>query len=171
MKPLYVLGLAAVLPFVAFAQDAQAVDPSPVVAAGEAGAGEAAAEEVVAPYGPRAAAEVAFDSLLYLERPVVVFADNPADPNFIRQMELLQRDLQALALRDVALIIDTDPEARSEWRLKLRPRGFSLVLMDKDLRPVIRKPLPWEVREIVAAIDKFPLRRQEMLERNPAGRG
>ena len=64
----------------------------------------------------------------------------------------------------------TDPAAGSEWRKRLRPRGFSLVLMDKDLRPVIRKPLPWEVREIVASIDKFPLRRQEILERNPAGR-
>jgi hypothetical protein len=42
--------------------------------------------------------------------------------------------------------------------------------MEKDLKPVIRKPLPWDVREIVAAIDKFPLRRQEMLDRQPSGR-
>ena len=27
---------------------------------------------------------------------------------------------------------DTDPAAKTEWRQKLRPRGFSLVLMDKD---------------------------------------
>ena len=162
MKPLYTLGLAALLPFVAFAQDAGAVDPS-----SQAGPVSDASVEA---YGPRDAADVVFADLLYLRRPVVVFADSPADPNFIRQMELLARDLPALELRDVTLITDTDPEARGEWRMKLRPRGFSLVLMDKDLRPVIRKPLPWEVREITAAIDKFPLRRQEMLERNPAGR-
>ncbi|WP_103332708.1 DUF4174 domain-containing protein [Pseudotabrizicola formosa] len=162
MKPLYTLGLAALLPFVAFAQEAQAIDPSVQV--------EVETEAEALPYGPRDAADVVFEDLMYKQRPVVVFGDSPEDPNFLRQMELLQRDLPALELRDVALIIDTDPEGRGAWRTRLRPRGFSLVLMDKDLRPVIRKPLPWEVREIVAAIDKFPLRRQEMLERNPAGR-
>ncbi|MDR7125772.1 DUF4174 domain-containing protein [Pseudotabrizicola sp. 4114] len=162
MKPLYTLGLAALLPFVATAQEAAAIDPSVQV--------EAMAEEAAGAYGPRDAADVVFADLLFEFRPVVVFGDSPEDPNFLRQMELLARDLPALQLRDVVLITDTDPEARGEWRLKLRPRGFSLVLMDKDLRPVIRKPLPWEVREITAAIDKFPLRRQEMLERNPAGR-
>jgi len=163
MTPLYAFVFAALLPGAAAAQDAAAVD----VSAGTASTGAMAAP---APYGPRDAADVVLADLLYVQRPVVVFADSPNDPNFIRQMELLARDLPALEMRDVALITDTDPDARGEWRLKLRPRGFSLVLMDKDLRPVIRKPLPWEVREIVAAIDKFPLRRQEMLERNPAGR-
>ena len=154
MKHLYSLVLAALLPLGAVAQDAAASDPSPPAAA----------------YGAQEAATVVLGDLLYVQRPVVVFADSPNDPNFIRQMELLARALPELAMRDVALITDTDPAAKTEWRTKLRPRGFSLVLMDKDLRPVIRKPLPWEVREIVAAIDKFPLRRQEMLERNPAGR-
>jgi hypothetical protein len=107
---------------------------------------------------------------MFLRRPVVVFADSPADPTFIRQMQLIERDLPALDQRDVVVIVDTDPAAKSAIRQKLRPRGFSLVLMEKDLKPVIRKPLPWDVREIVAAIDKFPLRRQEMLERQPSGR-
>ncbi|WP_198431680.1 DUF4174 domain-containing protein [Pseudorhodobacter sp. MZDSW-24AT] len=164
MKPLYLLAFAALLPFVASAQDAGALDPS--------GGGVRATVESTeaAAYGPRDAADVVFDDLMFEYRPLVVFGDSPEDPNFLRQMELLARDLPALELRDVVLVTDTDPEARGEWRTRLRPRGFSLVLMDKDLRPVIRKPLPWEVREIVAAIDKFPLRRQEILERNPAGR-
>ena len=123
-----------------------------------------------ASFAPVAASELVFEDQLYVRRPVVVFADSPADPNFIRQMELLARSYPELEERDVVLVTDTDPEARSEWRQKLRPRGFSLVIMDKDLRPVIRKPLPWDVREITAAIDKLPLRRQEMLEQNPAGR-
>ena len=121
-------------------------------------------------FGPLHADQVSLAEQLYLARPVVVFADSPNDPNFIRQMELLARAYPALEERDVILVTDTDPAARSEWRQKLRPRGFSLVIMDKDLAPVIRKPLPWEVREITAAIDKLPLRRQEVLERNPAGR-
>jgi hypothetical protein len=123
-----------------------------------------------ASFGPVPASDLVFDDQLYVRRPIVVFADSPADPNFIRQMELLARSYPELEERDVVLVTDTDPEARSEWRQKLRPRGFSLVIMDKDLRPVIRKPLPWDVREITHAIDKLPLRRQEMLERNPAGR-
>ena len=111
---------------------------------------------------PNQATEVVLGDLLYVKRPIAVFADSPYDPNFIRQMELLARDPAALESRDVIVVVDTDPEARTEWRKKLRPRGFSLVLMDKDLKPVIRKPLPWEVREITNAIDKFPLRRQEI---------
>lgn len=159
MKPLHFLVLAALLPLAAAAQNtAEASQSSETPAVAEA------------PFGPRAATEVSFDAQLYITRPIVVFADSPNDPNFLRQMELLARDYPSLELRDVLLVTDTDPAARSEWRLKLRPRGFSLVLLDKDLKPVIRKPLPWEVREIVAAIDKFPLRRQEILERNPSGR-
>ena len=47
---------------------------------------------------------------------VVVFADSPADPNFIRQMELLARSYPELEERDVVLVPDTDPEARSAVR-------------------------------------------------------
>jgi hypothetical protein len=42
--------------------------------------------------------------------------------------------------------------------------------MDKDGEVKRRNPAPWGVREITHAIDRFPLRRQEMLERRPAGR-
>ncbi|MFN6925055.1 DUF4174 domain-containing protein [Tabrizicola caldifontis] len=149
MKPLHALVFVALLPLIAVAE---------------------ATEEGPAPFGPLPATEVAFDEQLYVRRPLVVFADSPNDPNFVRQMDLLSRSYADLEERDVILVIDTDPAARSEWRQKLRPRGFSLVIMDKDLRPVIRKPLPWDLREITHAIDRLPLRRQEILERNPAGR-
>jgi Domain of unknown function (DUF4174) len=145
MRPLHAFVFAIFLPVAALAQAAE-------------------------PFGPLPADQVVFADQLYVKRPIVVFADSPKDPAFIRQMELLARSYPDLDTRDVVLVIDTDPEARSEWRQKLRPRGFSLVIMDKDLKPVVRKPLPWEVREITAAIDKLPLRRQEMLEQNPAGR-
>lgn len=159
MKPLHFLVLAALLPLAATAQGTAKASQSSDAPAG-----------AVESFGPLPAAEVPFDAQLYLARPVVVFADSPNDPNFVRQMELLALNYRALQDRDVVLVTDTDPAAKTEWRQKLRPRGFSLVLMDKDLKPVIRKPLPWEVREITAAIDKFPLRRQEVLERNPSGR-
>jgi Domain of unknown function (DUF4174) len=130
----------------------------------------AMADAVATPEGPVDAADVVLADLLYVNRAVIVFADSPNDPNFIRQMQLLARDPGQLSDRDALLIVDTDPDARTEIRLKFRPRGFSLVLMEKDGTATIRKPLPWELREITNAIDKFPLRRQEVLERNPAGR-
>lgn len=143
MKPLYVLVLSAFLPLAAQAGDTA--------------------------FAPVPASAVVVADLIFLKRAVVVFADTPDDPNFVRQMELIARDPRSLAERDVIVVTDTDPAAKTALRQKLRPRGFGLVLMDKDWTPVIRKPLPWDVREITHAIDKFPLRRQEMTERPSAG--
>ena len=129
----------------------------------------ARAEEVIA-FAPVAAAEVVEGDLLYVLRPVIIFADSPNDPAFVRQMELIVRSYDAFAARDVILITDTDTASPSALRKKLHPRGFSLVLMDKDWKPMIRKPLPWDGREIVNSIDKMPIARTEALEKNPAGR-
>lgn len=119
---------------------------------------------------PIRAVDVTPESFLWQKRPILVFADSADDPNFLRQLELLARDPADLIERDAVVIIDTEPELRSAFRLKLRPRGFSLVILDKDGAPELRKPMPWTSREITRAIDKFPLRRQEMLEQRPAGR-
>jgi hypothetical protein len=110
------------------------------------------------------ASEVELADLLYVARPVVVFADNPNQPEFRQQMQLFQADLAGLDIRDVILIVDTDPAARSAIRQELRPRGFNLVLIDKDGRVNLRKPEPWDVREISRQIDKMPLRLQEIRE-------
>lgn len=147
MKLLYVLVLSALLPLTVMAQEA----PAPILVSFEA-------------------SQITQSELMWLKRPIVVFADNPADPAFATQMAMLAEDPAVLEERDVVVITDTDPANPSEWRLKLRPRGFSLVLLDKDLEPELRKPLPWDLREITRAIDKFPLRRQEVLTEHPAGR-
>lgn len=111
------------------------------------------------------ASEVVLDDLLWVARPVVVFADSPDQPQFLEQMRLLQADATELGIRDVIIIVDTDPDARSALRQTLRPRGFSLVLVDKDGRVNFRKPDAWSVREISRQIDKMPLRLQEVRER------
>jgi hypothetical protein len=133
-------------------------------------AGAEEAPETLPAFAPIPASEVVESDLIFLRRPVVVFADRPNDPAFVRQMELLTRYYDQLAVRDVILVTDTDPANPSDLRKKLRPRGFSLVLMDKDWKPMIRKPLPWDGREIINSIDKMPIARTEALERNPAGR-
>lgn len=112
------------------------------------------------------ASDVMLDDLRFIARPVIVFADSPADPLFTQQMDLLLARLDGLVARDVILIADTDPAARSDARQTLRPRGFALVLIGKDGRVAQRKPSPWDVRELERAIDKMPLRQQEIREAN-----
>lgn len=131
----------------------------------------ALAQDSTAPtVGPVNAADVTIEQFLWERRPIVIFADTPNDPLFRRQMDWIAADLAALDERDVVVIVDTAPEERSSVRQRLRPRGFSLVVMDKDGEVKNRKPQPQTVREISRTIDRFPLRRQEMLERRPSGR-
>lgn len=111
-----------------------------------------------------AAEGIDIEEFHWLARPIVVFADSPADPRFIEQMELLSRRAVELVERDVVIITDTDPTQKSALRQKLRPRGFMLVLIGKDGGVKLRKPLPWDVRELSRVIDKMPLRQQEIRE-------
>lgn len=108
------------------------------------------------------AADVDLRDFLWLKRPLVVFADNAADPRYVQQMQLLTERLEVLDDRDVVIITDTDPAARSEARMQLRPRGFMTVVLAKDGTIVLRKPEPWSVRELTRNIDKLPLRQQEI---------
>ncbi|MEP3345564.1 MAG: DUF4174 domain-containing protein [Litoreibacter sp.] len=117
------------------------------------------------PIGPYDAVEANLSDFLWLKRPIVVFSDTPADPRFKRQIELLEARADALVDRDVVVLVDTDPQEPSAIREKLRPRGFMLVLIGKDGGVKLRKPFPWDVRELSRAIDKIPLRRQELEEK------
>lgn len=116
-----------------------------------------------APFAPVPASEVVLADLLYQKRIVAIFADDPLDPNFQRQMDLVAINSADLVERDVIVVFDADPAGASALRTKLRPRGFALVILDKDGKVALRKPLPWDTREISRAIDKFPSRRDEVL--------
>ena len=151
MKLHHILVLSVFLPAFAFAQETAAPDP---VAA-------------VAVYAPVPASEVTLEQFLWTKRPLVVFADTPNDPNFQRQMDRINSELGPLEERAVVVIFDADPAANTAVRQRLRPRGFSLVLMDMDGEVKRRVPSPWHVREITHAIDRFPQRREQM--RAPRG--
>lgn len=116
-------------------------------------------------WAPIEAGDLTLDQFLWVARPVVVFADNPNDPSFIEQIELLSERPESLEERDIVVIYDASPADRSPIRTALRPRGFSLVLIDKDGRVAQRKPSPWTIREISATIDKMPMRQQELRDR------
>ncbi len=108
------------------------------------------------------AADVEIDDFLWVNRLVIVFSDTPADPRFTRQLEMLTARPADLATRDVVVIVDTDRNSGSPARARLRPRGFSMVLIGKDGEVDLRKPFPWDVRELSRSIDKTPLRQQEI---------
>jgi len=144
MTRIFAFVLSALIPFSAGAQNA----PESTVIA------------VIKPAENRDLSE-----FLWIKRPIIVFADNAADPRFIQQMDLLRDGLDVLGNRDVVILTDTDPAARSPIRLKLRPRGFSMVLIGKDGGVKLRKPHPWSVREITRSIDKFPDRLREVEDR------
>ncbi|MEY8831397.1 DUF4174 domain-containing protein [Sedimentitalea sp. XS_ASV28] len=113
----------------------------------------------------RPAGDSDLSEFLWIKRPVVVFADSPADPRFAEQIERLGEDIEMLIERDVVILTDTDPAAASALRRKLRPRGFMLVLVGKDGGVKLRKPMPWTVREITRSIDKTPERQREIDQR------
>ena len=130
----------------------------------------AAAENGAVPVlDARDAIDVNLKDFLWVSRLVVVLADSPNDPRFVKQMEFLAARPAELEARDVVVITDTDPDARSSVRQDLRPRGFMLVLIGKDGKPYLRKPAPWDVREITRSIDKMPLRRQEIRDAQRSG--
>ncbi|MFN0114114.1 MAG: DUF4174 domain-containing protein [Paracoccaceae bacterium] len=136
----------------------------------------AAAEDIPVPataaaegFAPVPAAEADLVALRHKLRPIVIFADTPDDPAFVEQLRLLSLRWSELAERDVVVIADTDPAAPSAIRTKLRPRGFMFVLIDKDGQVALRKPFPWDARELMRAIDRMPDRREELRNRRATG--
>jgi len=115
--------------------------------------------------------EVDLNEFKWKKRPVVVFADSDLDPSFVEQIELLRAREDELRARDVVVITDTAPEPLSDLRRKLRPRGFMLVLMNKEGTVNVRKPFPWDVREISRSIDKMPIRKREIREEKERAAG
>jgi len=111
------------------------------------------------------AAEITLADFEWRARPLVVFAQSPNDLQYQRQLDLLLDRVEELAERDVIIITDTDPEAMTDLRRKLRPRGFMLALIGKDGQIKLRKPAPWDVRELSRSIDKMPMRQQEIRDR------
>jgi Domain of unknown function (DUF4174) len=111
------------------------------------------------------AGESDLSEFLWINRPVIVFADTPADPRLQQQIDLLTEGEAVMRDRDVIVLTDTDPAAKSPLRQKLRPRGFQLVLVGKDGGVKLRKPFPWSARELSRSIDKFPMREREIRER------
>lgn len=124
---------------------------------------------LLAGFGPAFAEDDPLAAYLWAARPVVVFADSALDPRFQEQMRDLESRAAELEKRDVVVLSDTDPAAQGPLRQKLRPRGFQLVLIEKDGRVIQRSPHPTRADALIRAIDRTPLRRQEVDERRGLG--
>lgn len=159
MRPILLSALAALwlVPAPLAAQDSASSDMA--MAATQMAQAET---EAVDPMEPRDAGELTLDEFKWIARPIIVFADTPADPRFREQLQLLAERPDPLMERDVVIIIDTDPSARSPIRTELRPRGFALVVLQKDGAVGFRRPSPRDVREIVRGIDNFSFRQEEL---------
>ena len=156
MKQLIFLLVLAVAPVSGIAQSVEAAAPETTID--------------TSVFAPLPADSVDLNEFLWKNRVVVVFALTEADPADVEQMRLLEARWDQMAERDVVLIVDTDPSADTEIRRKLRPRGFMMVIIGKDGGVKLRKPFPWDVREISRSIDKMPLRQEELrLERSNPG--
>ncbi len=116
------------------------------------------------------AREVDVRDFIWERRIIVVMAETPENPQFARQLEALRERADDFIERDAVVIFDAHPEDRSTLRQVLRPRAFMTVIIDKDGEVKARRPAVRSGRELMAVIDRFPTRRQEMLEQRPAGR-
>jgi len=113
------------------------------------------------------AAEPDLEALLWVARPLVVFADTVNDPRYVQQLAMFEAGRAELEDRRVIVLTDTDPAANGPLRRALRPRGFGLVLIDTDGSVVQRRPAPTSVRELTGTIDRLPSRREETGSRRP----
>lgn len=182
MKLFRTLVFAAILPVPALAADTpvtadengDAAATAPATTPGETD--DTAAEDAAAPPDPDAellfldAREIDVREFVWERRIVVVMADTPNDPLLLRQLQALRERAEDFVERDVVVIFDAHPEDSSPLRQVMRPRGFMTAIIDKDGEVKARRPAPRTGRELMAVIDRFPLRRQEVLERMPSGR-
>ncbi len=112
-----------------------------------------------------ASGDISIEQFKWQKRLLIILADSPFDPRFVEQLAYLDGEEHFLTERDVVVLRDTDPAAKSELRRKFRPRDFVIILVAKDGTVFLRKPTAWSVREFSNAIDKLPIRQQEIKSR------
>ena len=102
------------------------------------------------------------EALRWEARPVLIFADTPADPDYQGQLEALEKAAEGLAARDMVVLVDADPAAGGALRERLEVQGFAAVLIGKDGGVKLREPHPVAPLELFALVDRMPMRRHEM---------
>ena len=87
---------------------------------------------------------------------IVIFADAPDDADFIAQIEILRPSVDDLAAQNVVLLTDTAPSESGPLRQSLRPRGFSIILIDSTGTLVQRRGTVTDAQMLIRQIEQMP---------------
>lgn len=95
-------------------------------------------------------------------RPVVIFAPSKKDADYVRQIAMLEQSKADLADRDIIVLSDTSPAASGQLRSQFKPDGFEVVLVGKDGGVKIRQKTPLTSEDLLATIDRMPMRKANL---------
>ena len=87
---------------------------------------------------------------------IVIFADEPDDADFFLQIDILRSHADDLAGRNVVLLTDTSPSHQGALRQLLRPRGFSIILIDSTGALTQRRGSVTDARTLIRQINEMP---------------
>jgi hypothetical protein len=87
---------------------------------------------------------------------IVIFADAPDDADFVAQIDILRPSVDDLAARNVVLLTDTAPSESGPLRQSLRPRGFSIILIDSTGTLVQRRGTVTDAQMLIRQIEQMP---------------
>jgi len=132
----------------------------PLLAAGLASVGIASSGSIAF-----AGAVDPLSGALWKARPLVVVADQPADPLFQKQIIALEARRRALADYDIKLVAVTGESAALRHKLGLSATGFAVALVGKDggVKETWRGTV--DPDRIFTLIDRMPMRRDEVRRR------
>ncbi len=102
------------------------------------------------------------DGLRWKSRPVIVLADDPADPAYKIQMTNLKSAASELKDRDIVVLSEADGSASGLRDALGNPNGFRVVLVGKDGGIKVNQDSPLGVSELFSTIDAMPMRKREM---------
>lgn len=102
----------------------------------------------------------ALEALQWRSRPVLVFADDPANAAYRAQLAMLRETRSGLEERDIIVFRDTGPGGA--LRARLQVEGFTLVLIGKDGGVKLRADHSVTPESLFSTIDRMPMRQREI---------
>jgi hypothetical protein len=87
---------------------------------------------------------------------IVIFADAPDDADFVAQIDILRPSVDDLVAQNVVLLTDTAPSESGPLRQSLRPRGFSIILIDSTGTLVQRRGTVTDAQMLIRQIEQMP---------------
>lgn len=75
---------------------------------------------------------------------------------------MLEQSKADLADRDIIVLSDTSPAASGQLRSQFKPDGFEVVLVGKDGGVKIRQKTPLTSEDLLATIDRMPMRKANL---------